>query len=198
MTKPKPKTPDADKRNWPDDPKEDPASYPLPNPKQERFAQEVASGKALHDAYHAAGYRGTPANARRLRADEAVWERIEFLQTEIGAKVTEKAAQEIVALGYSREDAFREAGQALALALALGQAGPAGAAVKLRCEIAGVTLGDTGAPPADPEGKNAKNSADPKVVDDIAAVKNARKLIVVGGTDAAGAARPPAKKGALP
>lgn len=197
MTKPKPKAAvDApDKRNWPDDPKEDPASFPLVNPKQERFAQNVAAGQSLHDAYTGAGYRGNPGNARRLRADEAVWERIEFLQQEIGAKVTEKAAAEIVALGYSREDAFREAGDVLKLALGLGQTGPAAVAVKLRCEIAGVTLGDTGAPPADPEGKNAKNSADPRIVDDIAAVKRARGLILVGGTDA----KPPAgKKGALP
>lgn len=170
-------------QQWPDDPKgEDPASFPLPNPKQERFAQEVAAGQSLHDAYKAAGYRGTPGNARRLRAEEAVWERIEFLQAEIGRRVIEETAKEITALGYSREDAMREAGEARTLALAMGQAGAAVAATKLRAEIAGISMGVEmpGGAGAEAE-KVAKSAADPKVVKDIEAVKNAGKLIVIPG-----------------
>lgn len=162
---------------WPDDQGEDPAASPLPNPKQERFAQEVASGKALHDAYLAAGYRGHPSNARRLRNDDAVWMRIDALQKEIGARVVEKTAAEITALGYSREDAFREAGDVLKLARSLGQSGPAGMMVKLRAEIAGINLGAEMPNGGAEAAHAARSAADPRVVKDLEAVKAAGKLI---------------------
>lgn len=174
-----------DQKPWPDDTGE-PGSHPLPNPKQERFCQEVATGKSLPDAYTAAGYRGDPANARRLRHDDAVWTRIDWLTREVGAKVIAQTAQEISALGYSREDAFKEAGEVLKLAKSLGQTGPAGVMVKLRAEIAGITLGAELPGGADADvAKAAKTAADPKVVQDIKAVQAARKLVVVGGTDKA-------------
>lgn len=194
MTKPKPKKdgkpkgkakaaiekPPAPDARWPD---EDPASFPLHNVKQERFCQNVASGMPLHDAYTDAGYRGTPGNARRLRADEAVWERIEYLQREVGRMVVAMTAERITALGYGKEEAFAEAGKVLALALAMGQTGPAGQAVKLRAEIAGVPLGQTTAPPAPGETVEARSTADPAVIRQIEAHKRAGKLVVVAGTD---------------
>lgn len=171
-------TPPAPDKPWPD---EDPASFPLPQPKQERFSQEVAAGKPLHDAYEAAGYRGTPANARRLRNSEAVWERIEWLQREIGKKVIEIAATKL-ATNYSKEDAMREAEEARQMALAMGQGGPAAAAVRLKAEISGIPMGQTTAPP-DSEQVEARNTADPAVIRQIEAHKRAGKLVVVAGTD---------------
>lgn len=190
MTKPKTKKngkpkgkavdpPPADKP-WPD---EDPASFPLSNQKHERFCQNVASGMSLHDAYTEAGYRGDPSNARRLRGDDAVWARIDWLQREVGRRVVEKTAERITALGYGKEEAFAEAGTVLALALALGQGGPAGQAVKLRAEIAGVPMGASTSAPIPNETIEARSTADPAVIDQIEAHRRAGKLVVVAGTD---------------
>lgn len=198
MTKPKPKKPQKDKRThvpesvqaaaieaeegWPDDAglPDDPAAYPLSSPKQERFAQEIASGTPLHDAYLKAGYTGNPSNARRLRADDAVWKRIGALQREIGRRVVENTAAAIKALGYDREAAFKEAGTAMGLALALGQGSAAVAAVKLRAEIAGLKLGE---PPTElPADQHvAKDLEDPRIVESLANIRRVRGMIVVDG-----------------
>lgn len=181
---------------WPDDKDrvDDPAAFPLPNPKQERFAQEIASGTALHDAYLKAGYTGNPSNARRLRADEAVWKRIGALQAEIGRRVVEMTASEIAPLSYTRDDAMREANAVLKMAMSLGHSGPAAAAVKLRTEIAGMKIGE-GAVPLDTvagQGHVAKSLEDPQVVADILNVRAARKLMLAGGKDVEAREKKPA------
>lgn len=177
---------------WPDDAAstggvDDPAAYPLPNPKQERFAQGLASGEPLHDAYLKAGYTGNPSNARRLRADEAVWKRVNWLRAEIGKRFIEKKSDEelrhIKVLNYDREAAFDEARQVLAMAMAMGQSGAAIAAVKLRSELAGIKLDEVPAGAGDQgrDGHVAKSLEDPTVVTDILNVQRARKLLVVAG-----------------
>ncbi len=191
MTKPKPKSGKPTGRKvdkadvqqpWPDQPAgTDPASFPIPNPKQERFCQAVASGASLHDAYVEAGYRGTPANARRLRNDEAIWERIEWLQKEIGRRVVEKVATAITALGYGRDDAMREADEARQMCLALGQGAAAVAAIKLKAEIAGALAPVIA--PLSTDAIEARTTADPAVIKQIEAHRKALKLVVVAGTD---------------
>lgn len=182
--------PAGPKSEWSDDTviadhgMEDPASFPLPNPKQEAFAQNLAIGQPVHEAYINAGYTGNPANARRLRSDEAVWKRVKWLQAEIGKRAIEKAAEEntrhIKAINYDREEAFKEAGLAMGMALAMGQSGAAVAAVKLRAEIAGLTLGEK-PEELDKTAEAAKSVADPRVVDAIAGVKRARLHLVASG-----------------
>lgn len=48
----------------------------LANPRQERFAQEVASGKTASEAYVLAGYEANDGNAARLKGNERVAARI--------------------------------------------------------------------------------------------------------------------------
>lgn len=189
--------------NWPDDPAvtggvDDPAGYPLPNPKQEAFAQCLAANEPVHDAYLKAGYTGNPANARRLRCDEAVWKRIKWLQAEIGKRFIEKHAEEevrhIKVLNYGREEAFDEARRVLDMALAMGQSGAAVSAVKLRAEIAGIKFEESPAGAGDQgrEGHVAKSLEDPQVVADILNVRAARKLMLAGGKDVEAREKKPA------
>lgn len=49
----------------------------LKNPKHELFAQQVAKGVALDDAYEAVGYARSSKNAARLRKNEVIQSRIE-------------------------------------------------------------------------------------------------------------------------
>src|ERR1700761_1257792 len=54
----------------------------LPNPRHERFAQEIAKGTSVDRAYQIAGYAPNSGNARRLKQDERVVKRIEALLSE--------------------------------------------------------------------------------------------------------------------
>lgn len=51
----------------------------LKNARHERFCQEVANGASSADAYIAAGFKTNAGNARRLKLDEAIRERIEAI-----------------------------------------------------------------------------------------------------------------------
>jgi phage terminase small subunit len=51
----------------------------LKNPRHEMFAQEVAKGSGVAEAYAAAGFKPNPGNARRLKMNEAVAKRVEAL-----------------------------------------------------------------------------------------------------------------------
>jgi hypothetical protein len=44
----------------------------LSNPRHERFAQELANGKTASDAYTAAGYKPSRANASTLRTNQNI------------------------------------------------------------------------------------------------------------------------------
>lgn len=68
----------------------------LPNPRHERFAQELAKGTEAGDAYEIAGFKRNDGNARRLRQDKAVKKRVEALLSErehIHAKAVERAIE---------------------------------------------------------------------------------------------------------
>lgn len=158
-----------------------PGMDPLPNPRHERFAQNVAASQPLHEAYTSAGFRGNASNARRLRSDEAVWERIEALKREIGERAVEKVANAIASAAYSKDDAMREAKAVYDMALGLGQTGPAGMAVKLRAQLSGLPLGEASAAPPDPEDKSLRQAADPAVIELWDRARRARPLGIIQG-----------------
>lgn len=83
----------------------------LENPKHERFAQELAKGKAADEAYAAAGYKPDRGNASRLTANDSVKARVAEIQeraairTEITvASITERLLA-IAAKGEAAEEA---------------------------------------------------------------------------------------------
>jgi phage terminase small subunit len=68
----------------------------LRNPKHERFAQELAKGKAADAAYEAAGYKPDRGNATRLHQKDSISHRVAELLAEreaIHAQSTAKAVE---------------------------------------------------------------------------------------------------------
>ena len=51
----------------------------LRNERHEKFAQELAKGHQIFDAYRRAGYNGTPSNASHLRKDISIKARVDEL-----------------------------------------------------------------------------------------------------------------------
>jgi phage terminase small subunit len=76
----------------------------LSNSKHERFAQEVASGKSLSEAYVIAGYAKNDGNAVRLKGNEKVKRRIEEILA-VGAEkagvTVERVLTELAKIGFS-------------------------------------------------------------------------------------------------
>ena len=68
---------------------------PLNNPKHEAFAQHLAAGMGVHEAYREAGYKGNATAATRLKNDPAVAIRVASLQTDT-AKRAEITREDIV------------------------------------------------------------------------------------------------------
>jgi phage terminase small subunit len=58
----------------------------LQNPRRERFAQELATGKTADAAYVLAGYRVNRSNAARLSADQDIQKRVVEIQS-MGAEL---------------------------------------------------------------------------------------------------------------
>lgn len=58
----------------------------LSNPRHERFAQELASGKPQSAAYEAAGYKPDEPNASRLTRNDKVRARVAELQTKAAVR----------------------------------------------------------------------------------------------------------------
>jgi phage terminase small subunit len=68
----------------------------LSNPRHERFAQELASGKSQFEAHGIAGFKAHRGNASLLAQDKSIVERVAEIQAEhveVAAKATEKAAE---------------------------------------------------------------------------------------------------------
>lgn len=59
----------------------------LTNPRHERFAQELASGKSQSEAYQLAGYEPSEPNASRLTRNDKVQARVAELQERSAAKI---------------------------------------------------------------------------------------------------------------
>lgn len=76
----------------------------LKNAKHERFAQEVAKGKAASEAYVIAGYAYNEGNAVRLKGNEKVQARIEEILSEAAERAgitIERVATELAKIGFS-------------------------------------------------------------------------------------------------
>ena len=58
----------------------------LRNPRHERFAQELATGKTADAAYGLAGYRENRSNAARLSANQDIQKRVAEVQS-LGAEL---------------------------------------------------------------------------------------------------------------
>jgi phage terminase small subunit len=57
----------------------------LRNPRHEKFAQELATGKSADAAYVRAGYRANRSNAARLSANQDIQKRVAEIQS-LGAE----------------------------------------------------------------------------------------------------------------
>ena len=105
-------------------------------PKQENFAQHVATGKSLTDAYRQAGYAITNAKtaneaASRLRANSKVLARVQTLRADHMRKLSEVAS-------YSYRDAMRELDEVILLAKSNGHLAAVVAALNLKQKISGL------------------------------------------------------------
>lgn len=58
----------------------------LPNPRHERFAQELAKGKSASEAYANAGYKANDGNAATLKGNQRVEQRIAELLNKAASK----------------------------------------------------------------------------------------------------------------
>lgn len=70
----------------------------LSNPRHERFAQELASGKSASEAYTLAGFKPSRPNASRLQHDDNISQRITELladREQIHAQATAEAIQRV-------------------------------------------------------------------------------------------------------
>lgn len=95
---------------------------PLKNARHERFAQELAKGRAAVDAYAAAGYAANRSHASRLVADGNVSARVEELKARAAVKVEVTVADIARQLDEDREFA-KTCGQAgAAVSASLGKA----------------------------------------------------------------------------
>jgi phage terminase small subunit len=67
----------------------------IQNPRYERFAQELATGKTADAAYEAAGYRKRRGNAARLSANECIKNRVREIQA-VGAERAAVTVQSLI------------------------------------------------------------------------------------------------------
>ena len=104
---------------------------PLRNPRREAFAQHLAAGTKLFDAYEQAGFTSPRGNANRLEREPEVQTRVAELRSQINpadisnleyiaAKVRD-VAEQIVQSAGDRDAAARLANDLRRLATALDQ-----------------------------------------------------------------------------
>lgn len=94
----------------------------IPNPRHERFAQELAKGKTADEAYVVAGYAENRHNASRLKTNEHVLKRVQELQT-VAAERAEISLVSILAeLEEARQLALKIAQPAAMVAASMGRA----------------------------------------------------------------------------
>ncbi len=109
-------------------------------PKQENFAQHVATGKSLTDAYRQAGYAITNAKtaneaASRLLANSKVLARVESLRVDHMCKLSE-------IVSYSYRDAMKELDDVILLAKEGKNPSAYVAALNLKQKISGLHVAE--------------------------------------------------------
>ena len=91
----------------------------LQNPRHERFAQELATGKSADAAYVSAGYRANRSNAARLSANQDIQKRVAEIQS-LGAERAAITVETLIAEAKSaRSKAMGEKGGAAAAVAAI-------------------------------------------------------------------------------
>ena len=91
----------------------------LQNPRHERFAQELATGKSADAAYVSAGYRANRSNAARLSANQDIQKRVAEIQS-LGAERAAITVETLIAETESaRSKAMGEKGGAAAAVAAI-------------------------------------------------------------------------------
>jgi hypothetical protein len=91
----------------------------LKNPRHERFAQELATGKSADAAYVSAGYRANRSNAARLSANQDIQKRVAEIQS-LGAERAAITVETLIAEAESaRSKAMGEKGGAAAAVAAI-------------------------------------------------------------------------------
>ena len=93
----------------------------LRNPRHERFAQELATGKTADAAYGLAGYRENRSNAARLSANQDIEKRVAEIQA-VGAELAAITVETLIA----EAEAARSGGAAAAVAAITAKAKLAG------------------------------------------------------------------------
>ena len=115
----------------------------LRNPRHERFAQELATGKTSDAAYVLAGYQENRSNAARLNARQNIQRRVAEIQS-MGAKLAAITIETLIAEAESaRSKAMSEKGGANA----------AVAAITAKAKLAGLWREKVAQ--TDPSGENA-------------------------------------------
>ena len=115
----------------------------LQNPRHERFAQELATGKSADAAYVVAGYRSNRSNAARLSANKDIQKRVAEIQS-LGAELAAITIETLIAEAEAaRSKAMGEKGGAAA----------AIAAVTTKAKLAGLWREKVAQ--TDPSGQNA-------------------------------------------
>jgi phage terminase small subunit len=115
----------------------------LRNPRHERFAQELATGKTADAAYVLAGYKENRSNAARLNASQNIQERVAEIQS-LGAQRAAITVETLIAEAEAaRSKAMGERGGANA----------AVAAITAKAKLAGLWREKVAQ--TDPSGENA-------------------------------------------
>ena len=115
----------------------------LQNPRHERFAEELATGKSADAAYVLAGYRENRSNAARLSANRHIQKRVAEIQS-LGAELAAISIETLIAEAEAaRSKAMGEKGGANA----------AVAAITAKAKLAGLWREKVAQ--TDPSGENA-------------------------------------------
>lgn len=91
----------------------------LSNPRHEKFAQELATGKSATEAYINAGFRASRQNAGRLKTKDDIVTRVAELQGN-AARSTEVSIQSLIRELDDAINVAKEKGQAQAMVSAAG------------------------------------------------------------------------------
>lgn len=94
----------------------------LSNSRHELFAQQVAKGKPLEEAYALAGYKPHASSASRLRSSAKVAARIEELQQRVAERAVTSATDIIEQLSEDRDFARFLGAPSAAISATMGQA----------------------------------------------------------------------------
>jgi len=115
----------------------------LRNPKHERFAQEIANGRSLVDAYKAAGFKPDFRNAKRLRDRKEIGQRVDQILTDRERRATLSTERAIEKAAITKADVIGMLIEDRALARANVQASAAIRAVELLGKELGMFINRT-------------------------------------------------------